>query len=381
MDADALKKEFRQRYGCEPRLYRAPGRVNLIGEHTDYNDGFVFPAAIDCYIWLAAAPRPDRNVFVYSLNFSEAFVFSLDETGPQRKGRWSDYPHGVALLLEQAGHRLSGADLLISGEVPPGAGLSSSAALEVVTGYALLDLAGVSIGRAELAQICQRAENEFVGARCGLMDQFTVCRGQAGQALLLDCRTLDFQLLPLPPEICLVICDTLVRHTHAGGQYNTRRAECEEGARLLGVRALRDVSLNQLEAERKRLPANIYLRCRHVVSENGRALEAAQALKAQDLQGFGALMAESHRSLRDDFAVSCRELDMLVELAGPLSGVFGSRMTGGGFGGCAINLVEKNRVAAFRQAIAEGYAKAFSRPPEIYVCAPAQGVERLDDEK
>jgi galactokinase len=306
----------------------------------------------------------------------------LDESQPKAGGHWSDYPRGVALVLEQAGYRLRGANLLVRGEVPIGSGLSSSAAIEVATGYALLDSSGVSIERMELAKLCQRAENEFVGMRCGLMDQFISCFGEKGRALMLDCRSLEYSRLPLPPDVRLVIANTMVKHELASSEYNARRAECEEGVRLLArslshVRSLRDVTLDELEQKRGELPPVIYKRCRHVVSENERVVEAKDALERVDLAAFGRLMAESHKSLRDDYEVSCAELDIMVELANAIDGVYGARMTGGGFGGCTINLVRASRVESFQESVAAGYEKTTKLKPEIYVCSAAQGVERL----
>jgi galactokinase len=382
MQARGLKETFRRLYGGEARVYRAPGRVNLIGEHTDYNDGFVMPAAIDFYTWVAIAPRDDRKLVVHSENFSETVEFDLDEQRPRARGHWSDYPRGVALMIERDGGRLPGANLLIRGEVPIGSGLSSSAAIEVATGYALSETAGASIDRRELALLCQRAENEFVGMRCGLMDQFISCFGQAGQALMLDCRSLDYKLLPLPPAVRLVISNTMVKHELASSEYNARRAECEEGVRLLAqmlpnVRALRDVTVDELEQFGRNLPETVYRRCRHVVSENARVIEATAALEQENLSAFGHLMHESHRSLRDDYEVSCLELDLMVELANRVEGVYGARMTGGGFGGCTINLVRADRVDVFTESVASGYEKATGRQPEIYVCSAAQGAEQV----
>jgi galactokinase len=277
---------------------------------------------------------------------------------------------------------LRGADLAIRSEVPIGSGLSSSAAIEVATGLAMLDAAGLAINRTELARICRRAENEFVGARVGIMDQFISCNGRAGHALMLDCRSLDFDLLPLSGGVRLVVCNTMVKHALAGGEYNARRAECEEGVRhiarsLPNVLALRDVTIDELERYGSDLPGVIYRRCRHVITENARVIEAAAALGRGDLGSFGKLMALSHTSLRDDYEVSCRELDVMVELAGKIEGVYGARMTGGGFGGCTVNLVRADSVADFKREVARGYEEATGLHPDIYTCTPAEGAEQV----
>ncbi len=370
--------EYARLFGGKPRVFRAPGRVNLIGEHTDYNDGFVMPAAIEFQTWIAAGVRSDPRLVVHSLNFCETCEFDLDEPNPQRAGHWSDYLRGVALALAQAGVPIHGTNLVLHGNVPLGAGLSSSASLELATALALSAIADQAPDHTQLARICQRAENEFVGARCGIMDQFVSANGRAGQALLLDCRSLAFALVPLPAGISLVICNTMVKHAIAGGEYNERRAQCEEGVRLLqrvfpDFRALRDVSPEQLEEHRAELPPIVYKRCRHVITENARTLAARDALCAGDLARVGQLMAGSHRSLRDDYEVSCPELDIMVELANQAPGTVGARMTGGGFGGCAINLVRSEAVERFRAEIAHGYEQRTGCKPEVYVSAAGDG--------
>lgn len=383
MDPIQLQEEFRTRFGTPAAVYRAPGRVNLIGEHTDYNDGFVLPAAIEFYCWVAAAPRSDKKLVIHSENFNETVEARLDSISAAGKNHWANYPLGVADKLQAAGKRLKGANLLISGEVPLGAGLSSSAAIEVSVGFALLHQSGCTVSRNELAQLCQRAENEFVGARCGIMDQFIACHGKASFALLLDCRTLDFQEARLPAGVQLVICNTMVKHELASGEYNRRRAECEEGVRALRmilpqIRALRDVTIVQLENHCSLLNPTVYSRCRHVVTENSRTLEAIRALSTGNLSAFGRLMRESHRSLRNDYEVSCQELDLMVEIACAQPGVIGARMTGGGFGGCTINFVESTALEAFKQNVPAKYLAQTGLAPEIYVSPAAGGVQQVE---
>ncbi len=379
IDPASIVREFKGRFGGRPQLCRAPGRVNLIGEHTDYNDGFVLPAALELATYAAVAPRRDRVLRVHSLLMGETVGFDLDETEPKPRGDWSDYVRGVAVVLAAAGHRLSGADLLIDSDVPLGAGLSSSAAIEVATGYALLSNSGLKIDLTRLALACQRAENEFVGMRCGIMDQFIACHGAPGHALLIDCRSLERRPVPIPSDVRLVICNTMVHHQHAAGEYNQRRRDCEEGVRrlkpaLANIKALRDVSAQQLERHADLLTPVIYRRCRHIVTENTRTLAAADALAAGDLARCGQLMRESHASMRDDFEISCPEMDTMVALNTAAPGIYGARMTGGGFGGSTISLVEAGAVAAFTKSVAEGYRAATGLTPQIFTSQPAAGV-------
>jgi galactokinase len=373
-----IVERFRARFGATPRLYRAPGRVNLIGEHTDYNDGFAMPAAIEFYCWVAISPRGDRVLRIYSEEFSSATETDLSFAAPQPTKSWSDYPIGVALQLQQAGFRLRGANLLIESAVPMGAGLSSSAAIEVATALALADQSGASPDRGQLARLCQKAENEFVGARVGIMDQFISLHGQEDHALLLDCRALTFEPLLIPESVKLVISNTMVKHELASGEYNHRRADCEEAVRRLaavlpGIRALRDVSLEQLEQHRDVLSEVIYKRALHIVTEDARVLDAAEALRVGDIVRFGKRMAESHRSLRDLYEVSCMELDLMVDLAYQQKGLYGARMTGGGFGGATINLVDARFAGEFKEKIGKSYQRETGLVPQIYICKPAEG--------
>jgi len=340
------------------------------------------PAALDFSTWVNLSPLEQHRLHIYSENFNEEVEVDLDDQNLKARGHWSDYPIGVAVTLERAGYRLRGASLRIRGDVPIGSGLSSSAAIEVATACALTANSELKIDARELARLCQRAENEFVGARVGIMDQFVSLFGHAQKALLLDCRSLEFKLLPLPDNVRLIICNTMVKHELASSAYNERRAQCEEGVRILSqfypnVRALRDVSSEQLEEHQSELPEVIYRRCRHVVTENARVLEAGEALEQHDLQQFGKLMRESHASLRDDYEVSSDELDLMVELAEKIDGVFGARMTGGGFGGSTINLVREEQVDEFRARVSEEYEQVTKLKAEIYVTNAGNGAEEV----
>jgi galactokinase len=377
-----LLDAFQARFGLAASIYRAPGRVNVIGEHTDYNDGFVLPAAIEFYCWAAVAPRPDRKLVIYSENFNESVEGALDSLSPLGKKHWANYPLGVAWALRQAGKPLTGASIYIRGEVPLGAGLSSSAAIEVAVGFALLSQSELAVDRSELAQLCQKAENEFVGARVGIMDQFVSCHGRASHALLLDCRSLQHEFVKIPANLRLVICNTMVKRELASGEYNARRAECEEGVRILRkvfplIRALRDVTLSQLEDQSQNLSPRVFSRCRHVVTENARVQSAVEAFRRGDIKALGPLMRDSHRSLANDYEVSCKELDLMVEIAMAQPGLIGARMTGGGFGGCTINLVESAAVNDFRRNVAGAYSSKTGRTPEIFVSPASEGAQQI----
>jgi galactokinase len=304
--------------------------------------------------------------------------FELDSIRCGRTGHWSDYVRGVAGVLESSGYKLRGADLAITSEVPMGSGLSSSAALEVSTAWALLSNSQINVDRNTIPQICQQAEHLYPETQCGIMDQFISCHGRAGHALMLDCRSLDFQLLPVPSQVRLMVCNTMVRHEHASGGYNTRRRECEDGLQALQgvlpeIHALRDVTIDELEQHRSRLTPVIYRRVRHVVTENERVKMAASALQAADMAKLGKLMADSHRSLRDDYEVSTPELDLMVELARNQKGVYGARMTGGGFGGCTINLVHSDRAEEVQQRLVQLYEAKTGLKPTIIICEASDG--------
>jgi galactokinase len=358
---------------------RAPGRVNLIGEHTDYNDGLVLPIAIDRCCVVTATRRSDRVLRLRSREVDALAEVSLDGPSPRRE--WSDYPVGVAVMLEASGLRLPGADLTIASDVPPGAGLSSSAALEVAVAQALLALAGAALDPLPLAQLCQRAENEFVGARCGIMDQFVSVSARADHALLLDCRTLAARHVPLPEGVGIVVVDSGVRHSIAAGEYNRRRDECDEAVRVVaalrpGVHSLRDLTPADLADVGAVLPPSLLRRARHVVTENARVRTTATALENGRLEELGELLGESHASLARDYEVSSPELDLLVRLARDVPGCLGARMTGGGFGGCTVNLVQAERVAPFSAAIRSGYRRECGREAAVYVCRASDGAVR-----
>ena len=384
IERETVRRAFRERHGREARLFRAPGRVNLIGEHTDYNGGFVLPMAIDRETVAAAAAREDRKVFVHSLNRGECVEFDLDNPGGRRRGTWLDYVEGVARALERRGARLRGADVVLLSDVPSGAGLSSSAALEVSFGLALATLSGAEVDRVTLALAGQEAEHTYVGAMVGIMDQFVAARATAGHALLIDCRTLEATPVPLDTSrVCVCITDTNVKHELSASEYNLRRAECEEGVRLLagflpGVKQLRDVSVEDFERFAGELPEVVRRRCRHVVTEDARTLAAVGALRRGDLEEFGRLMRRSHESLRDDYEVSCPELDFLAETAWGLEGVLGSRMTGGGFGGSTVTLLRRERLEDYGRTITQEYQKRFGFAPTLYVSEAGGGAEEVD---
>lgn len=373
-----LTQRFESEFGSRPKVFAAPGRVNLIGEHTDYNDGFVLPCAIGFLTRVAISPRDDRRLVLLSDGFEDRFEFDLDKLPQARLGTWCDYVLGVAVTLQGVEPIASGANVMVHGEVPIGAGLSSSAAVEVASALAFMSLNGTTFPMPQVARLCQRAENSFVGARVGIMDQFVSCVGKAGHALRLDCRSLDFELVPIPASVRLVICNTMVKHELSGGEYNKRREECDEGVRILrkwypGIHALRDVSLEQFEEHTADLPPVIRNRCRHVITEIRRVMEGSQALKVGDLELFGNLMRASHASLRDLYEVSCEELDIMVESAEGLPGFWGGRMTGGGFGGCTVNLVEANETDGFVREIKARYQQKTGIQPDVYVCVAADG--------
>ena len=368
-----LRREFGERFRWPPAfVVRAPGRVNLIGEHTDYNDGFVLPLAIDRAVWIALRPRADRQVLVYSLDFAGSAIFSLDEW-TRGDGDWIEYVKGVAWVLQEAGHRLHGWEGVIAGDVPVGAGLSSSAALELAVARAFAAVSDLPWDAAAMARLGQRAENEWVGVRCGIMDQMISAAGRAGHALLIDCRSLHCEAVPFPPGTTVVVLDTATRRGLVDSAYNERRGQCETAARLFGVLALRDVSAERFEAECGRLDEIMRRRARHVVTENERTLQAAEAMRRGDGVAVGRLMNASHVSLRDDFAVSSRELDVMVECGRVHPACLGIRMTGAGFGGCAVALIQSDQAETFSSAVTASYQAITGIKPVLYVCAATDG--------
>ena len=380
IDLSELRNNFRERFSGTPRVFSAPGRVNLIGEHTDYNDGFVLPIAINRRAYVACAPRTDRRIRVHSQNLDATAEFDLDAETVQPERKWFSYILGVARTLERRDISIKGADLLIQSEVPIGGGLSSSAALEVSTGQALVDLAGQAIDPTALALAAQQAEHEFVGTKCGIMDQLTAARAKQDHALLIDCRSMETKKIPLRNiEAGFVVCNTNVKHELASSAYNERREQCEAAVAILkhylpSVRALRDVTIENFEKFGRHLPEPFRRRARHVVTEDSRTIAAADALARGDLSALGQLMRASHESLRDDYEVSSAELDIMVRLASQRADVFGARMTGGGFGGCTINVVRRDSTEDFSQFIHEKYQEATGIAAEVYVVTADAGV-------
>jgi galactokinase len=352
--------------------------VNLIGEHTDYNEGFVFPAALDLFCDVRAEEAADSQLTVRSCNLGEERSWTLAGlSNAKPRGDWSDYVAGVAVELIRLGVKPVAARLEIDSTVPIGSGLSSSASLEVSVGFALASMAGADVPRRELALACQRAENNFVGMKCGIMDQFVSALGEAGHAILIDCRSLQHRSEPVPPGLQLLIVNSMVKHELASSEYNARRQECEQAVAILG-RPLRDIAAGEWPALANKLPDTLRRRARHIVTENARVLDFVDACRQGDPARMGLLMAQSHDSLRVDYEVSCAELDFLVATAVNLEGVAGARMTGGGFGGCTVNLVRAGAAEGFRQAMASAYESRFGIRPEIYACQTADGVRELN---
>jgi galactokinase len=374
---EQVESAFREQFGTAPQLLvRAPGRVNLIGEHTDYNDGFVLPMAIDRAVWIALRPRSDRTVAAKSLDFSGDTEFFLDDLKKTGAG-WPEYLKGVAFVLQEAGHNLKGWEGVVAGDVPIGAGLSSSAAIEMAAARAFAAVSDISWDPPAMAKLGQRAENQWVGVNCGIMDQMISATGKAGHAVLIDCRSLELRQVPLPLGTRVVVLDTATRRGLVGSAYNERRAQCESAAATFGVKALRDVSVKEFKRRSAELEETTCRRARHVISEDERTLKAVEAMRLGGAETVGWLMDESHRSLRDDFEVSSLELDAMAECARSQPGCYGARMTGAGFGGCAVALIRQEAESEFVEAVARRYRRATGRKPSIYVCQATDGAQVL----
>ena len=369
--SDEVTQAFEERFGTAPEaVVQAPGRVNLIGEHTDYNDGFVLPLALERGTYLSLRRRDDTRVVVASLGRGET---AFDLTDLQRGDGWAEYLKGVAWALQEDGFALSGWEGVLASDVPAGAGLSSSAALELATMQAFSVASGFPWEPKRMAKLAQRAENEWVGAMTGIMDQLISACGEAGSALLIDCRSLETTSVPVPAGTAIVVMDTATRHRHVDSGYNDRRRQCEEAAAFFGVPALRDVSEAQFQARGADLSEPARRRARHIITENNRTEAAAEAMQKGDAERLGQLMNESHVSMRDDFEISSAELDQMVSLAQAEAACYGARMTGGGFAGCAVALVQEEATESFTERVAALYKEATSLEPALYVCHGAAG--------
>ena len=370
--SEQVSESFVELFGGKPSVIaRAPGRVNLIGEHTDYNDGFVLPMAIDRAIWIAARPRADGLVHVHSIDFDSHDTFSLEDL--KRGHGWSEYLKGVAYVLKLDGHRLSGWEGVMMGDVPRGSGLSSSAALELASARIFASVSGLEWNAAYMARVGQRAENEWVGVNCGIMDQMASAACRQGHALFLDCRSLEMEHVPLPGHVAVVVMDTSTRRGLVDSAYNERRSQCEQAARFFGVKALRDVSWAEFEKRKSGLDEVVMRRARHIITENQRVLDAVQAMRSNDLAGLGNLLNAGHVSLRDDLEVTNEALNQIVEAAQMQSSCYGARMTGGGFGGCAVALVAAGQIQTFTDEVQKAYRQSSGLEPQIYVCKADAG--------
>jgi len=382
--AALVRSEFLRLFGKTPGMYRAPGRINIIGEHLDYNGGFVLPTAVDLFTWAAIAPREDRLLEVHLCLDGSRRLIALDELTPDGSGDVSQYLMGVAWAMQRAGIRIGGCNLVIGGDIPLGGGLSSSASLELLLAYVLARRSNVRLGRERLARLCQQAESEFVGMQCGIMDQYAIALGSSGHAMLLDCSSCEYEFVPMPDEARFLVTHSGVSHRLPSGGYNSRRDESNAALAKLrgalpGLNFLADLAPEQLEAHRGLLSETLLRRCRHVVTENRRVTSARRAMSDRDLVLLGSLMNESHDSLRDDYEVSCPELDALVEIARGCDGVLGSRMMGGGFGGCTVSLVWLGQVEETVGRIGRKYGEALGCEPWMHVVGPAGPVSALEN--
>ena len=387
-DLNKLWKIFNQKFtdtGLIKGAFSAPGRVNLIGEHTDYNEGFVLPIAIEKKIIMLGQLRRDRLVQVCDLGYKAETKFSLDNLSPYKKDTWANYLMGVVDEIQKAGYPLQGANLIFTSNIPQRVGLSSSAALEVITALTMAKLNLLEIEPVKMACLCRRAENNFVGVACGIMDQYISCLGQKNYALFIDCRSNDYEPVPFKNHnYQIVICNSKVQRGLVNSEYNKRKEECKMAAEFFNhklkreIRALRDVTIDEYKKYQRQLPEVIDRRARHVILENYRVQTGVQALRMGNYPAFGQLMIESHKSLKDDYEVSCAELDLLVDLALEQEGVLGARMTGAGFGGCTVNLLKREYIDAFEKTIKQGYKKIAGIIPDIYVTQPAEGAKVLE---
>ena len=382
---EKVQQTFISKYGAEPLLIESPGRVNLMGDHTDYNDGFVLPAAIQKVIWMGMAPSKLGKIRAFSVDMNESVVLDINDLQKSDK-HWANYIKGVVSELAESGYSVSGFDVVFGGDIPIGAGLSSSAALEGAVVVGLDHLFDLGVDRKQMAKIGQLTEHNHVGLNCGIMDQFINLHGEANSALKLDCRSLEYQLFPFEREdIKLVLCNSKVSHNLASSEYNVRRGQCEKGVAILkqyepDLKNLRDVTFNLLEEHKEELGELVYRRCRFVLEENKRVHDACRHLQENDFKAFGERMYESHAGLSSDYEVSCEELDILVDLAKEQPGVFGSRMMGGGFGGCTINLVQEDQVGTFTNAVSKGYKDATGVDADIYITQINAGAKVIEGE-
>ncbi len=383
---EQLKKSFRENstHSESEIVVRSPGRINLIGEHTDYNEGFVLPSAIDKAIYLLVTPRDGFSAGLFSLDFDD--VHSFDVRSPLKTTKeWANYLIGVVDQMKKLGRNIGGFDCHFAGNIPIGAGMSSSAALETGFAFALNGLFGLGLDRKELARIGQKSENEFVGVKCGIMDQFASVLSKGNSALLLDCRSLSYELIPFTrTDLKFLLCDTGVKHSLAASEYNLKREQCETGVEVIkkrfsSIRSLRDVDEDKLEECRDGMEPVVYKRCKFVLDENSRVQSGRLRLTEDDYGGFGKLMYASHDGLKNMYEVSCEELDFLVDTASSIDGILGSRMMGGGFGGCTLTLLENGHVEEFNKRVSETYLKHFGRIPKIYECSLMPGTSIIED--
>lgn len=375
---EKVEAKFRELFNESPLLIRSPGRVNLIGEHTDYNMGFVLPAAIDKAIYFAITPRSDDICNLHSIDFNDIIQYPVSSIKHQDK-HWANYLLGIVDQIQKLGHKIKGFNCVFGGDIPIGAGLSSSAAIEAGLAFAINKIFNLGIEKIELVKLAQRAENEFVGVKCGIMDQYINIFGAAHKVLRIDCRSLEYKYHPFTrDDLRIVLCNTMVSHSLASSEYNKRRAECEEGVKILkqynpNISSLRDANVDEIEKYKGELPAFVYSRCKYVVEENERLLNACKDLDRNDFISFGKRMYGSHEGLRDLYEVSCKELDFLVDVAAKQPGVFGSRMMGGGFGGCTINIIEHDKVNQFISEVSGSYQKKFGKTPDTNICTIENG--------